>query len=323
MSLALMNRPGVLVFLDDDADFLESLALALPPDWPIELFLHPQDCINHLQQEPPRWEQDLWMQQQIVERWHAGQPLIPQIVQYWREQPARRALTRVALFDYAMPAIDGLSALAELPDWRGRRVLLTGRADERIAVQAFNRGLIDQYLPKQTEDMARRLVDLIDELLAIPDERHEQLWHATLSPAQVALLHHPAAARDLRAWAASRWVEHVVIGQPFGMLGLAADGTVDWLQLETPAGLADLAGIAAMHGLDAATCAAVRAGEQLPGIELALALDDATVAVEPVLTLGGGVLLAAAFTLGDAWRMPAGARHADWLAARGPRRVRD
>ena len=40
-----------------------------------------------------------------------------------------------------MPAMNGLQVLGELVNWSGSRVLLTGRADEQIAVSAFNAGL--------------------------------------------------------------------------------------------------------------------------------------------------------------------------------------
>ena len=43
--------------------------------------------------------------------------------------------------------------------WPGSRVLLTGQADEQVAVRAFNRGLIDQFIAKQTPDISRRLID--------------------------------------------------------------------------------------------------------------------------------------------------------------------
>ena len=44
--------------------------------------------------------------------------------------------------------LDTPQALSELRDWPGARVLLTGQADEQIAVQAFNRGLIEQFIAR-------------------------------------------------------------------------------------------------------------------------------------------------------------------------------
>src|SRR3569832_1970476 len=97
MSFPLFHRPGTIVFLDDDPDYLEMLALVLPRQWHVKLFLRPHECINYLQQEPPFWEADAWTQQQLVEQWRGGKPLIPQILAYWSKYPERYALTRVRL----------------------------------------------------------------------------------------------------------------------------------------------------------------------------------------------------------------------------------
>ena len=75
MSFPLFHRPGTVVFLDDDPDYLEMLALVLPRSWHLKLFLRPSDCISYLMQEPPFWEADAWNQQQLVD--HAGQPIGP------------------------------------------------------------------------------------------------------------------------------------------------------------------------------------------------------------------------------------------------------
>jgi hypothetical protein len=80
MSYPLFNRPGTIVVLDDDPDYLEMLAMVLPRHWHVKLFLRPAEAINYLQQEPPFWEADSWNQQQITEHWRAGKPLIPQVL---------------------------------------------------------------------------------------------------------------------------------------------------------------------------------------------------------------------------------------------------
>ena len=68
MTFPLFHRPGTVVFLDDDPDYLEMLALVLPRHWHLKLFLRPGDCIAHLRQEAPFWDADAWNQQQLVEQ---------------------------------------------------------------------------------------------------------------------------------------------------------------------------------------------------------------------------------------------------------------
>jgi CheY-like chemotaxis protein len=268
MSFPLFHRPGTVVFLDDDPDYLEMLALVLPRQWHVKLFLRPLECINYLQQEPPFWEADAWNQQQLVEQWRAGKPLIPQVLAYWSKYTERYALTRVCVFDYSMPAMDGLTALGELVDWPGSRVLLTGQADEQVAVRAFNRGLIDQFIAKQTPDISRRLIEAVEHLLATPNARHAQIWRATLAPDQNALLRNASVRRDLAAFVSKRWVEHVVMGDPFGILGMDSQGRVGWLQLETREGLKALAELAEIEGIASEAVAEIRAGRTLADLEL-------------------------------------------------------
>ncbi len=325
MSFPLFHRPGAIVFLDDDPDYLEMLAMVLPRQWHIKLYLRPQACINQLQQEPPLWEADAWAQQEIIDNWRAGSALIPQILQYWAAQDQRYDLSQVCVFDYAMPGMDGLQALSELTDWPGGRILLTGQADEHVAVSAFNRGLIDQFIAKQTPDISQHLISVVQRMLDRPQLRHSQTWRAALTQPQHALLQVPSVARQLTSVATEQWVEHVVIGQPFGILGMNAEGLVSWLQLEPASGLADLAELAESQGMDAGCAADIRNGRQLVDLELQQALQrPGPPRMAPAFSIGHeGSMLAAMFPL----ELPASERpwtgYARWLKKNGPRKVQD
>jgi CheY-like chemotaxis protein len=323
MSFPLFHRPGTVVFLDDDPDYLEMLALVLPRHWYVKLFLRPNDCINYLQQEPPFWEADAWHQQQLVDQWRAGKPLIPQILAYWSKYSERYALTRVCVFDYSMPAMDGLTALGELVDWPGSRVLLTGQADEQVAVRAFNRGLIDQFIAKQTPDISRRLVEAVEHLLSTPNARHAQIWRATLTPEQNALLRVPSVGRELAAFASQRWVEHVAIGDPFGVLGMDAQGHVSWLQLEMRDGLKALAELAVIEGVPTADLDDLRTGRKLANLELRQAFGRADpIQLNPAFTLGEEAnLLAASFEVSPSHRPDLSNSYQSWLARQEKRSV--
>jgi CheY-like chemotaxis protein len=324
MSFPLFHRPGTVVFLDDDPDYLEMLALVLPRRWHVKLFMRPAECINYLQQEPPFWEADAWNQQQLITEWRDGKAVIPQVLAYWSKYTERYALTRVCVVDYSMPGMDGLQALSELVEWPGSRVLLTGQADEQVAVRAFNRGLIDPFIAKQTPDISRRLIDAVAQLLATPNARHEQTWRVTLSPEQNALLRTPAASRDLQALAAKHWIEHVVIGDPFGVLGMDANGRVSWLQLETPQGLQALAELAEIEGVAAAGLEDIRRGRKLADLELRQALGRQG---PPQLTaatpLGQGDSLLGALFMIEAPHAPDVVNsYASWLARQEERAIR-
>lgn len=323
MSFSLFQRPGTVVFLDDDPDYLEMLALVLPRHWHVKLFMRPQNCINYLQQEPPFWEADAWNQQQLVDHWREGKPLIPQLLAYWSKYTERYALTSICVVDYSMPGMDGLQTLGELVDWPGSRVLLTGQADEQVAVSAFNRGLIDQFIAKQTPDISHRLIDAVEHLLAAPNSRHSQIWRTTLTPEQNSLLRVPSVGRDLADLVAKRWVEHVVIGDPFGVLGMDAKGSVGWLQLEPTAGLKDLCELAQAEGVSPGALDDIRQGRKLIDLDLRQALGHGSAPeLSPAFTVGREAqLLGALFPIAPEFCPDISNCYAAWLARQERRKV--
>ena len=322
MTFPLFHTPGTIVFLDDDPDYLDMLALVLPREWHVEFYMRPGDCIARLQAEPPQWEADAWTQQQMIDRWREGAPLIPQILGYWARSTARFDLTRVLVVDYSMPAMDGLQVLDGIVDWPGSRVLLTGQADEQIAVNAFNRGLIDQFLAKQSPDISRRLVEALERLMANTSDRQSRAWRATLMPEQLGWLRAPDVTQDILG-VARRWVEHAVIGEPFGVLGMEANGAASWLQLEHATRLDPLAELCEAERMSLREVADVRAGRKLAALELRQALGDKDAPMlSPAIPLGrDGMLLGALFPLKPEHTPDPSSSYGQWLATRPERSV--
>lgn len=328
MSLPLFHCPGSFSFLDDDPDYLQMLALMLPDRWNVRLHTRVDDCLAQLQPESAAWEDDAWAQQQIIDRWRQGAtPLVPQVLGYWAGMVrSRYALTHACIVDYSMPEMNGLHALAALSDWPGLRVLLTGQADEQVAVDAFNRALIDQFLPKQAVDMAARLITVLRHMPSNANTRASQIWRSTLTPVQNAQLRVPSTGRALRdVLEQYGFVEHVTLGDPFGILGRTAAGQVGWLQLEPMFGLEELEQLAESVGTDAASLAEIRAGRQLIDLELGQALGRKTPPrLQPAFPIGEeGSLLGALFMLDAAEMPPAATSYGAWLAQQPERRVRD
>jgi CheY-like chemotaxis protein len=287
-TLPLFHRSGSILFLDDDIDYLDMLGMVIPTHLQIELYSRPPTFIDRMRDEPARWEADAGLHLQMIERWRQGHYLLPQMLRYWANNPARYQLAQTCVVDYAMPGTDGLKVLNTLLDWPGSRILLTGQADEQIAIQAFNGGLIDQFIPKQAPDIAGRLLTTLAKLAYAPHPRLNTLWRAVLQPAQQSVLLVPSVARALQQFTQQRWIEYVVLGEPFGLLGLDAQGQCQWLQLEPANTLDDLAELAGTAGLDFDVVKAVQAGKLLPAVEL-----------HQQLRLRGQIRTAPAFAIGD------------------------
>jgi CheY-like chemotaxis protein len=321
--LALYHRPGSIVLLDDDADFLQMLVHALPRHWNIEAFVSPQSCLNYLQQEPPRWEADFWAQQKIIERRLLGVPLIPQILQYWASSPQRYMLTKCLVVDHLMPGISGLQALEELIEWPGQRVLLTGDEDKSLATEAFNRSLIDQFVAKRTPELVPHLIEVIQKLLERPNPRFHQIWSATLSPVQSALLRERTVAEDLSNFAARSFAEWIIIGEPFGILGISDTGVASYLQLEPTSNLHKLAVLAEQSGVAPADVEHIRAGRCVYDVELQQALGGSKpAAVTPAFFVGEtGSLLAGIHRIDESIAPPDPLSYRQWLTHGTQRRA--
>ena len=70
----------------------------------------------------------------------------------------------ILVVDYDMPGIDGISFIKKLNNNNVYKILLTGTADEDIAVKAFNDGVIDSYIKKQEPNALKKLYDKIIDL---------------------------------------------------------------------------------------------------------------------------------------------------------------
>jgi CheY-like chemotaxis protein len=76
------------------------------------------------------------------------------------DRPERHDEIGLLVVDYKMRGLNGVEVCEALCHEPCRRILLTGTADERIAVQAFNSGLIHQYVRKGP-DILERLADVM------------------------------------------------------------------------------------------------------------------------------------------------------------------
>lgn len=267
-ALSMHHRPGTVAIVDDDPDFLEMMAMTMPRDWTIEPYERPSSCLVALQEEQATWEEDLWRQQQIVHLWHLGAPLIPQILRYFEANRNRRAFTRVAVVDYMMPGLSGLELLRDLPGLHAQRILLAGFPDDTLATAAFNGGLIDHFLLKQSPRFRSNLVAAVEKLAGRPNARHHQLWWATLQKGHAAMLLDRAVTGEISAFLHKHFVEWIVIGQPFGVVALDGAGHAHWVQLEPRAHLNELAELAADDGASPDQIEAIKRGDRLSNVEL-------------------------------------------------------
>lgn len=152
MKTPLAYIPTEVVLLDDDNDFLTAIRGKLNDDFLYSMFTVPETAIKHI--EGSRNTSDRWSNlEEVIE--HTGYTSFATRYDFscmHREvySPMRCNEISVVVVDYAMPQMNGLEFLSRIKNKNIKRILLTGEADAKIAVDAFNRGLIDKYIQKMT-----------------------------------------------------------------------------------------------------------------------------------------------------------------------------
>jgi CheY-like chemotaxis protein len=294
--LPLYHRPNALVFLDDETPYLEMLAMVLPHDWSIQFYTRAKDYLAQVQAHAPQWEDDVVMHGSMIDQWYQGKALPGLVLEYWRSQVNRYGLARIAIVDYAMPAANGLDVLRSSPDWPSCRILLTGKADEHVAVAAFNEGLIAGYVTKQNPDLVQHLINTLSRHYRAPMHAHEAVWKNALRRSQQIALQDRAVQSALLSWLSKHdCIEHVVLPEPFGLMALDSDGHLHWLQFEMFKDLSAAVELAKAAGQDATAVDAIANGQALCDAEWQQALGSHQAPqVAPAMELGVGRHLIAA-----------------------------
>lgn len=70
----------------------------------------------------------------------------------------------VIVVDYAMPGLNGVDFCAKLQGLPIKKIMLTGEADERLGIKAFNEGLIDQFIRKEDPDFYTTINNAIHDM---------------------------------------------------------------------------------------------------------------------------------------------------------------
>ena len=159
-------HPSTVVFVDDNQRFLSSFTLLLSEQLAFRCFSSTSvalDFVNHHGSMVPldqRCFSFLGQQHRAGAALRLDLALIEQEI----SNSDRFRDISVVVVDYDMPEMNGLSFCEQIQNRRIKKVLLTGVGDEKIAVRAFNDGLIDRFLTKSDPDIETKINQTINEL---------------------------------------------------------------------------------------------------------------------------------------------------------------
>lgn len=159
-------HPTQIVLIDDDINFLGNLSLQLDADLAYLLFDSTQKALAYLnRRQSSTIVRDRFFRETQPSRGKNGTAedsrnlleIDIEAISQEMHSSDRFSQISVVLVDYAMPQMDGLQFCESITDPHVKKILFTGVATESLAVDAFNEGLIDQYIRKHEHAVYDRL----------------------------------------------------------------------------------------------------------------------------------------------------------------------
>ncbi|MQA40049.1 response regulator [Rugamonas aquatica] len=240
MHLPVYSHPTLTVLVDDSDSFLRSLSFQLDPMLASQTFHDTTTALQWLRQGSPSGCVPLHVNFDMHNLPADQCNVALDLERIYRigEQRQRFATPSVLVVDYSMPQMNGLEFCAAVEHLPCKKILFTGAADEKIAVSAFNRGLIDRYI-KKSDDHA---LDILELEIAALQRDYFDTQSETLR--ELVLLHNyhflgdPALARLVRELSARMgFVEHYIFPNPTGILFLDKHGKASLMMIETEQGM--------------------------------------------------------------------------------------
>ncbi|MGF6607209.1 CheY-like chemotaxis protein [Paraburkholderia sp. WSM4175] len=153
--------PSTVVFVDDNDSYLDALRRFFPGTYTNLFFTRPQAALSYIRQHARENSLEFAAASACL-----SEPGVERFVETSAErdivaQPSRFEEVAAVVVDYDMPGIGGVEFLSSISHLRCAKVLLTGVADETVAVKAFNAGIVDLYLRKTDADSANRLTHFL------------------------------------------------------------------------------------------------------------------------------------------------------------------
>jgi CheY-like chemotaxis protein len=242
--------PTTVTFVDDSPTFLSNLCLQLDPQLAFRLFSSPGEALDFVNSRPRPGPSDEPIFAPFRDRTDedVAHQVIALSVNTVRKQVhnAQRFLaTSVVVVDYDMPGMNGLEFCRRMTDPTVRKIMLTGKADEHIAVQSFNEGIIHRFISKQDAAAVPALNRAVRDLQNAYFDDVCQSILDTLAVSEYAFLRDEAlAARVAEISDSLGIVEHYLSYCPGGLLMLDSAGKSYLLVVHTDGTLRGLREIA-------------------------------------------------------------------------------
>jgi CheY-like chemotaxis protein len=246
--------PTTVAFVDDSAAFLSNLSLQLDPLLAFRMFGSPSEALKFLNERPTQHQASEQIFSPYLDRTeendaHQVVAMRVDAIRSIVQQPSRFQSVSVVVVDYDMPVLNGLEFCRRIADPAVKKIMLTGKADERVAVRSFNEGIIDRFIRKHEVDAVEMLNQAIRDMQDAYFEQAGASVRDALCAAEYGFLKDAALAAHVEGIFESLGiVEHYLSYQPHGMLMFDEAGTAYLLVIHTDETLRGVRDIAIEQG---------------------------------------------------------------------------
>lgn len=265
--LSVYRHPTLTVLIDDSRSFLDSLAFHMNPHMARKLFHDPLDALEwmgHAHAHPADPIHAHSDEQSEFFKRH-GTSIDLDRIHHIALNRQRFDMPSVLVIDYAMPQMNGVEFCQAVQSLPCKRILLTGQADEKIAVDAFNRKLIDRFIRKNDPHALDRLEAEITGLQRDFFNERTSTLKELLSRDMYSFLSDPAVeALAGQLCSRYRFVEYYLFPHPAGILFFDMHGKATLMVLETKAGLISHFEVAQDQGAPPELLTALKSLQLLP-----------------------------------------------------------
>lgn len=231
--------PTTIAFIDDSLPFLSNLSLQLDSRLAFRMYHSPFAALvalNGASTVPPMVERffSLYRHRGDTSYAHHVIDLSLDLIHREVHNEHRFEQISVVVVDYDMPEIDGIEFCRGIKNPAVRKILLTGKADEQIAVRAFNEKIIDRFIRKQDPAAMELLNRAIGELQQEYFQQIEHMLSEALAVGSHLFLRDPAFGRLFDEMRQNLGiVEHYLTCTPDGILMLDMAGVAHLLLVQT------------------------------------------------------------------------------------------
>ncbi|KTD33564.1 Two component response regulator [Legionella nautarum] len=169
-----------IILVDDNESFLDNLSFKLSNSYTVETFSDPEKAkeaiISSYENDITSVTQNFLTEIENEDEEAHYSVDFSKIISL-SENENKKETVSVVIVDYSMPLINGIEFCKKIAHLPILKIILTGYADFKVAVDAFNEGIIDRFLVKDSPLM---LEETIKEINAMQELFFEKLSYPLL-----------------------------------------------------------------------------------------------------------------------------------------------